>query len=207
MASTAREEESNSFDNYVYIEEISVNDGESKRIPNMPNTQNVESLKRAIAEEVGQPDSWEQIEVVFASHLLKDPSKTLASYGIEDGDTIFFSRSVHPTQRSEQPPPPYPGTVVLKNVFFKDIDNKTYTLFDLPISSTVKAVRDQLAEAKSIEMEYYRLLWGGKQLEDGYTLEHYGLQNNATVHMVMRLKGGEDSHNLGRVISLIQARS
>ena len=49
---------------------------------------------------------------------------------------------------------------------FRD-DGKTLILHDIPISWKVKQLRQKLGDEKSLEVEYYRFLWGGKQLEDG----------------------------------------
>jgi len=34
------------------------------------------------------------------------------------------------------------------------------------------------------------MLWGGKELQDGKTLETYGIQQDNTLHLVYKLHGG-----------------
>lgn len=50
---------------------------------------------------------------------------------------------------------------------FRDLDGKTLTLHVIPISWKVAQLREKLGEEKALEVEYYRFLWGGKQLDDG----------------------------------------
>lgn len=33
-------------------------------------------------------------------------------------------------------------------------------------------------------------MWGGKQLEDDRSLKDYGIMHNTTLHIVLRLRGG-----------------
>jgi hypothetical protein len=50
---------------------------------------------------------------------------------------------------------------------FKDLDGKTLNLRSIPLKWTVAQLRAKLGSEKAIEVDYYRFLYGGKQLEDG----------------------------------------
>jgi hypothetical protein len=50
---------------------------------------------------------------------------------------------------------------------FKDPQGKTLTLNGIPLASTVAQVRKKLGEERAMEVEYFRFIWSGKQLDDG----------------------------------------
>ncbi|KAH7391543.1 hypothetical protein BKA64DRAFT_756715 [Cadophora sp. MPI-SDFR-AT-0126] len=179
--------------NFLYIEEVNSNEGLSRRLNGVPTSNTVQSLKELIAEQLANPQGWNNISLAFADKELSDLNSTLSSYGVQDGDTIFFTRSVAPAIN----PPPYTtnnsGPIVLNNVMFRDLDGKTLTIHGIGLQWKVKQLRKKLGDEKALEIEYYRFLWGGKQLEDERTLESYNFGENCTIHLVMRLRGGGTS--------------
>ena len=58
---------------------------------------------------------------------------------------------------------------------FQDLDGRTLTLQDIPTAWKIKQLREKLGREKALEVDDYRFLWGGKQLEDKNTLESYGV--------------------------------
>ncbi|KAH6716731.1 hypothetical protein BKA61DRAFT_732989, partial [Leptodontidium sp. MPI-SDFR-AT-0119] len=155
--------------NFLYIEEVNSNDGLSRRLNGVPTSQTVQKLKKSIAEQLSIPQVWNRISNAFADKELSDLKTTLSSHGIQNGDTIFFTRSVAPAIN----PPSYSNInsepVMLNNVMFRDLDGKTLVLHGVGLSWKVKQLRKKLGDEKALEIEYYRFLWGGKQLDDERT--------------------------------------
>jgi len=57
-------------------------------------------------------------------------------------------------------------------------------------------IKDQIEDIKDIKREEQRLVFAGKQVEDGRTLSDYNIQDGATLHLTLRLraKAGEEAY-------------
>lgn len=78
---------------------------------------------------------------------------------------------------------------IYKYLFVKNLDGKTITLDEIADTNTVEVVKFFIWEKTSIAIEKQRLIFAGKQLEDGRTLREYGVSNESTFHLVMRICG------------------
>ncbi|CAI2166352.1 14749_t:CDS:2 [Funneliformis geosporum] len=74
-------------------------------------------------------------------------------------------------------------------IFVILLNGKTATL-KVKFTMTIYQFKLLIQDKQDIPPNYIRLIFAGKQLEDGRTLGSYNIQNSSTIYLLMRLDGG-----------------